>query len=226
MVILRRWLAENTLQVGDRLPPERDFAEILSISRPELRKALAILEAEGQIERRIGSGTFISKTSQTIHSAFALSELTNRTGPHDAMIARLSFEPELAHLAALHATPMQIKKLKQLSGDIRAVSTWQEYEALDFALHDLVAQSTGNMLLNELHKIMNFVRQVVVWRTLSSGEIGPTPTYHSFDEHDAIVTAIANRDRPGARKAMRAHLLSTLNAMTLGNAVGNEDYND
>lgn len=226
MTILRRWLAENAPQVGDRLPPERNFAETLSISRPELRKALAILEAEGQIERRIGCGTFIAKTSYSIHSALALSELTNRTGPHDAMIARLSFEPEIAHLAALHATPMQINMLKQLSGDIRSVSTWQEYEALDFALHDLIAQSTGNTLLHELHKIMNSVRQVVVWRTLSSGEIGPTPTYHSFDEHDAIVTAIANRDRLGARKAMRAHLFSTLNAMTLENAVGNEDYND
>jgi DNA-binding FadR family transcriptional regulator len=65
-----------------------------------------------------------------------------------------------------------------------------------------------------LHKIMNAVRQVVVWRQLSPGFDGPPPDYHSFAEHEAIVAAIARRDRAAAKMAMRAHLTSTLQAMT------------
>jgi DNA-binding GntR family transcriptional regulator len=61
---------------------------------------------------------------------------------------------------------------------------------------------------------MNAVRQVVVWRQLSLSVEGPPPDYHSFDEHDAIVSAIAKRDRSAVKLAMRAHLKSTLNAMT------------
>lgn len=207
---LRHWLDRH--ETGSRLPPERRLAETLHVTRPALRKALALLEVEGRIIRQVGRGTFVATPPSTSYAG--LSALTARTGPHDAMMARLALEPELAKLAALHATPLHISRLQSLASDIRHVSTWDEYEALDHALHDLIAESAGNVLLHELHKIMNAVRQVVVWRQLSPGIAGPPPDYHSFDEHDAIVAAIAARNRTAAKTAMRAHLNATLHAMT------------
>jgi DNA-binding FadR family transcriptional regulator len=211
---VRAWLDRNHAAPGSRLLPERTLAEALNLSRPELRKALAVLENEGRIVRRVGRGTFVTAPPDVMLTPASLAALTERTGPYDAMTARLSFEPELAHLAALHATPLQITKALELADEIRAATTWESYEKLDHDLHDLIAESSGNVLLHELHKIMNAVRQVVVWRKLSSGHVGPEPDYHSFDEHDAIVAAIAQRDRAGARAAMRRHLQSTLNVMT------------
>lgn len=212
---LRNWLRDTDPQVGTRLLPERILAQSLDLSRPELRKALAVLEAEGRIIRHVGRGTFVASVSDMLQSPASIAALAERTGPHDAMMARLSLEPELAHLAALHATPLQIAQAQALATEIRAAKTWDAYEKLDHSLHDLIAKSAGNVLLYELHKIMNAVRQVVVWRQLSSGFEGPLPDYHSFDEHDAIIAAIAGRDRSGARAAMRRHLQSTLNAMTV-----------
>jgi DNA-binding FadR family transcriptional regulator len=212
---LRDWMRDTDPQVGSRMPPERALAATLDVSRPELRKALAVLEMEGRIMRHVGRGTFVASPSDVLQSPASISGLAERTGPHDAMMARLSLEPELAHLAALHATPLQISKAQTLAAGIRAATTWEAYERLDHALHDLIAASSGNVLLHELYKIMNAVRQVVVWRQLSSGFEGPLPDYHSFDEHDAIIAAIAGRDRSGARAAMRRHLQSTLNAMTV-----------
>lgn len=212
---LREWLRVNRPEVGSRLPPERALAETLEISRPELRKAFAVLEVEGRINRHVGRGTFVAEPPEAGPMPASLVALTERTGPHDAMMARLSLEPELAHLAAFHATALQISQAQALANDIRAAKTWATYEKLDHALHELIAKSAGNVLLYELYKIMNAVRKVVVWRQLSSGTKGPPPDYHSFDEHDAIIAAIAGRDQSAARAAMRRHLHSTLNAMTV-----------
>lgn len=209
---LRLWLEQS--EIGSRLPPERKLAQSLDVSRPELRKALAILELEGRIKRQVGRGTFINQVEVAPPLTQGISGLTERAGPHDVMMARLSFEPELAHLAALHASRLQISQARDLAVEIRGAKDWETYETLDHALHDLIAQSTGNVLLHELHKVMNAVRKVVVWRKLSQGKDGPAPDYHSFDEHDAIIDAIARRDRAAARTAMRAHLTATLNAMT------------
>lgn len=196
------------------MPPERALAEALDINRAQLRKALAILEIEGRIERHVGRGTFLKEPPPLALAPGSLRTLAERIAPHDAMMARITIEPELARLAATHATPRQIRAAQSLCADIRAAGDWDQYEVLDFALHDLIAESSGNPLLHELHKVMNAVRQVVVWPKLVSGVDRPPPDYHSFDEHDAIVAAIAGRDGPAAKGAMRAHLRTTLQAMT------------
>lgn len=211
---VKTWLAQANLDPGARLPPERSLAQQLGISRTELRKAMAILENEGTVERSVGRGTFLAQPSAAVQTPAALLDLTARTGPHDAMMARIALEPELSHLAALHATPRQVGRAQALAAEIRGAKTWQTYETLDHRLHDLIAEAAGNPLLYELHRIVNAVRKVVVWRQLAPGIEGPPPDYHSFDEHDAIVAAIAERDQAAARKSMRIHLRATLAAMT------------
>jgi len=211
---LRAWIAETHPDAGSRLPSERDLAKTLELSRPELRKSLAALEIEGRIIRQVGRGTFTAEPPSMTQTAASLAALAERTAPHDAMIARLSLEPELARMAALHASPLQVKTMQDLGARIRASRSWADYEELDFELHDLIAKSAGNVLLYELHKIMNAVRQVVVWRKLTSDIKRPSPDYHSFDEHDAIITAIASRDCSAAKDNMRAHLQATLDTLT------------
>ncbi|WP_164125975.1 GntR family transcriptional regulator, partial [Stenotrophomonas maltophilia] len=56
---LRAYLAQTEMGPQGRLPPERDLAAVLDVSRAELRKALAALEAEGQLWRHVGKGTFL-----------------------------------------------------------------------------------------------------------------------------------------------------------------------
>ena len=63
-VRLRSWLKETELPSSGRLPPERQLAGILGLSRAELRKGLALLEAEGLLWRRVGKGTFLSAPTQ------------------------------------------------------------------------------------------------------------------------------------------------------------------
>ena len=211
---LRHWLEHSNLSSGARVPPERILAQSLGVSRADLRKALLVLESEGRLERHVGRGTFLKDANATGPAdAILLAGLANRTGPHEAMTARLALEPELARLAALNATPRQIADLKRLSRDMRNAGDWETYEALDSSFHDLIAEATGNLLLHEVSRIVNGVRRAVVWSRLFLPTDGPNPEYHSFDEHDAIVEALENRNRSEARTAMRKHIEATLGTM-------------
>ena len=215
---LRNWIADSGLSRGERLPPERALCETLGVSRAELRKALLVLESEAFLERAVGRGTFLSKAPRAPRGGDgidrAIASLSESTGPVEAMNARLAFEPELARLAALHATPKQLRDLQSVANAMREAGTWSVYEQLDSTFHETIAAASGNALLQAMHRILNGVRLAVVWRRLKTADRGPDPAYHSFNEHDAILDALENRDAPGAEAAMRAHLESTLSLMT------------
>ncbi|CUH68085.1 Putative L-lactate dehydrogenase operon regulatory protein [Thalassovita gelatinovora] len=214
---VRNWIASSGLTEGGRLPPERELCARLGVSRAELRKANLVLESEGLLTRHVGRGTFLSKAPRPARGGGiddAIATLAESTGPVDAMKARLVLEPEIARLAAMNATPMQLRELRRLAGAMRAASSWSAYEVLDGEFHETMAAASGNSLLQALHKIMNGVRLVVVWRRLKTSDLGPDPSYHSFAEHDVILTALENRDGAAASAAMQAHLNSTVSAMT------------
>lgn len=209
---LRQGLAEGLVATDGRLPAERDLATRLGVNRGEIRKALAVLELEGSLRRHVGRGTFATRAAP--RRGADLAEIADTTSPPEAMQARAILEPELARLAALQATAAQIAELRRLAGAMRGVADWATYEALDYRFHELIAEAAGNRLLMEVERLVNGVRRAVVWGHLALRPIGPSPDYHSFDEHDAIVAAIARRDRAGAAEAMRRHLDSTAGALT------------
>lgn len=216
---LRSWIAASGLKEGARLPAERELATTLGVTRAELRKALLVMEVDGRLERGVGRGTFLAKrpaTARVFSTASGTAALAERTGPHEAMSARIALEPELAAMAAIHGTPLQLRELRSLATAMRAANSWAKYEKLDADFHDLIAQASGNSLLHEVHKIINGVRLVVVWGRLNTPDAAPSPDYHSFAEHDEIAQALELRDGAWAHKAMKAHLTSTLNTMTIG----------
>lgn len=207
--VLANWLAGYGAVPGERLPPERQLSETLGISRGELRKAMTALETEGYVERHVGRGTFLREvTAPDISYGPLLAQLSHVTSPHDAMMARLSLEPELAGHAAIHATQRHLAEARGLADAMRAARNWAEYEQLDSRLHELIAVATGNPLLVELHRIVNAVRLSVVWSNLEIPRDGPPDNYHSFSEHDKIISALEQSDRRAAHTAMRNHLKS------------------
>jgi DNA-binding FadR family transcriptional regulator len=201
---LRSYLVESGLDHGDRLPPERQLAEHLGISRAELRKALGFLQAEGQLWRHVGRGTFVgSRPADTVGDIAAMAR---RTNPGEIMRARLVFEPEIARTAALNATPAHVEEMRNAALKSKAATTWRLYETWDTRLHCVIAEATQNSLLVGLLDTLNAVRRAATWGRLRVQPVRPDREHHSFAEHDAIVDAIANRDAAAAANAMRGHL--------------------
>lgn len=207
---LERWLDASALPPSGRLPPERRLAETFQVSRAELRKALAVLEAEGRLVRSVGRGTFLKPGNDAPPMVEAIAD---RTSPPAAMQARFLIEPELAGLAAISANPTQLSEMRTLAERMRTVDSWDEYRLLDARFHDLIAEATGNPLLVATYRVINGVRRSVAVRRIRYAEAKPSPNHHSFDEHDRIVEAIAHHDCGSAAAAMRAHLNGTAVAL-------------
>lgn len=203
---LRAYLAQTDLPVDSRLPTERALSQQLGITRAELRKALAVLEAENQIWRHVGKGTFIG--SRPMDTMADVAAISRRTNPSDVMRTRLLIEPEVARMAALNATSDQIAEMRVCLQRTRSAQTWRQYEAWDNRLHRVIGEATQNALLLALLDTLNAVRRAVAWGRLRVEKLKPAPDHHSFDEHEAIVSAIAERDLDRAAAAMRRHLES------------------
>lgn len=201
---LRAFIATTDPSPGVRLPPERELAELLGVTRAELRKGLAALEAEGLLWRHVGKGTFFgAKPAATNATVTALARTTN---PNEVMRARSALEPEITRLAALNATDQEIARLQSTSARCREAETWRQYEAMDALLHHQIASASHNGLLIGLLDILNAVRRTVTWGRLRVDAARPPSDHHSFAEHDRIVEAIASRDLAAAEAAMRAHI--------------------
>jgi DNA-binding FadR family transcriptional regulator len=201
---LSAYLSQSGLGHGDRLPPERELAGQLGLTRAELRKALAMLQAEGQLWRHVGRGTFIgSRPPETVGDIAAMAR---RTNPEEIMRARLLIEPEIARTAALNATSAQVEEMRIAAAKSRSAATWRLYERWDTRLHRIIAEATQNSLLVGLLDTLNAVRRMATWGRLRVNPLRPDRNHHSFAEHDAIVDAIAHRDMAEAANAMRAHL--------------------
>lgn len=200
---LRRWLADGTWQIDARLPPERDLATRLGVSRTDLRKALGVLETEGRIWRHVGKGTFVG--GPPAEQAADLTALAGRTNPAEVMRMRLILEPAAAELAAISATPEQIAELRSLLVRTRAAQTFQDYVLWDYRLHLAVAESSRNSLMAGFLGALSAIRRSVVWRRLREKD-PPRADNPSLVEHERIVEAIEERNPEAAGRQMRQHL--------------------
>ena len=203
---LRAYLAQSGMLTDGRLPPERRLTQTLGVSRSELRKALAVLEAEGQLWRHVGKGTFVG--SRPLDTQADIAAITRRTNPAEVMKTRLLLEPEVTRLAALNATPAQIAEMRICLRKSREAGSWRQYENWDNRLHRVIAEATQNNLLLALLDTLSAVRRAVAWGRLRANPVKPDPDHHSFAEHDAIVAAIVERDMARAAACMRRHLES------------------
>jgi DNA-binding FadR family transcriptional regulator len=201
---LKAYLAQQDLPANTRLPPEREMSEILGVRRGELRKALAILEDDGELWRHVGKGTFVG--TRPVDEIGTIAGVANQTNPADVMRTRLLIEPEIAREAALHATLDDIREMRACIKASMQSATWRQYENWDNRLHRAIAEATHSTLLLALFDTLNAVRRAVVWGRLREGKDRPPPTHHSFGEHVAIVDAIEHRDLDAAANMMRQHL--------------------
>jgi len=188
---------------GARLPPERDLARQLGVSRPSVREALIALEVEGYVEVRVGSGVYVIGPAPALRSP----PLPADSGPFELIRARWLIEAECAALAAKEATKTQIRSMEEA---LDQMESERERGVMplssDRLFHLRIAEASGNSAL------------ALVVKTLWDQRTGPLflRLEHHFDtpelwgvaikEHREIVAAIARHDAAAARAAMRGHM--------------------
>lgn len=200
---LRDFLTDQEIGLNGKLPPERRLCTELGLTRGRLRKAMAVLEAEGQVWRHVGRGTFFGP--RPVMNLTDIEYLNAHSRPTEVMEARLAIEPQLAKLAALHGTPSNFSEMRRCKKLCKSAGEWRVYESWDNNFHQAVAKATCNKLLISLFDTLNIVRRSTVWGQLRSTKLPPA-NHASFAEHDAIYDAITARDAEAASERMSEHL--------------------
>ncbi|MBB3594545.1 DNA-binding FadR family transcriptional regulator [Rhizobium sp. BK529] len=204
---LRALLRSDSLDADGKLPTERTLSEMLGVSRRSIRRALEVLEAEGRIWRRQGSGTFAGKRpdewSNQVDSIIAETDFM------EIMEVRLRIEPQLVQLAAMRAKAAEIECMYDLVEKIYGSTDADGRELWDGALHRQIAQCAGNQFFLTIFDVINRVRQDPAWQTIRERARSISRTREvTYGQHRAIVDAIAARDPARAGEAMRQHLLT------------------
>src|SRR5687768_14237734 len=113
LALFKRLIAEGALVPGDRLPPERELAEMTGVSRSSLRQALKVLDNLGIISQRVGSGTRLNESAASVLSQpLEFLILLEGISFQELMEARLIVEPELAARAAVRASAEELSVLE------------------------------------------------------------------------------------------------------------------
>lgn len=204
---LREMVHHGELKFGDRLPPERNLAKMLGVSRPTLRAGLRSLVAVGVLRSRQGAGTFVVEAGASpaldgnpLQMMASLHGFSNE----EMFEARISLEMEIAKLAAERATGEQLAAMSEEVAEMfAALDSPQEYLVHDMRFHQTIAHASGNRVLTAL---MNMVAQIL-FEARSKTVHRAVNLKESAVMHQQIYRAIRDRSPEAARSAMRDHLL-------------------
>ena len=194
------------LKEGDRLPPERELAVELSISRRALRQALAQMELNGQVWRGKRNGTILGRRAPA--TASGVDHSLARASPGDIMEARLTLEPVVAALAASKATAADLEKIENCARRTAEVTDDESWSRWDGAFHLAIAEATHNDVLEALITAFNTARTQPQWRSMRVSLVTPDMRRVTVAWHRAIADALRQRQPEEAGRAMRRHLLA------------------
>ena len=188
---------------GQRLPPERDLAKQLGVSRPSVREALIALEVEGYVDVRVGSGVYVAGP----RPGAAAADLPADSGPFELIKARSLVEAECAALAARAATRAQVRAMEEALDEMAAEARRGDMPlSSDRAFHLRIAEASGNSALALVVKTLWDQRTGPLFLRLEHHFDTPALWSVAIREHREIVAAIARHDASAARGAMRRHM--------------------
>lgn len=213
-------IARGEFGPGDRLPPERDLARLLGVSRPTVREAMIALEIAGLVEVRVGAGIFVTLQA-TVERADAAVRRIARAGPSpmELLGARLLIEPEVAARAAAMAEPEALQAIAETLEQMEAAVDTPAHRAADQLFHGRIAAATHNTVLVSLvDEIWGQMFTPLFERMGARSGLIPQARDATLDEHQAIYKAIAAGDSAGARRAMTNHLSNVERILAEGDA--------
>jgi GntR family transcriptional regulator, transcriptional repressor for pyruvate dehydrogenase complex len=200
---IRTFIDKGNYTPGARLPPERDLALQLGVSRPSVREALIALEIEGSVEVRMGAGVYVCSVAQRKPHALA----TMGESPIELMQARAAIEGTVVLLACAKATPDALLALRQiLDNMLAAMAQNRSPLVFDRQFHQTIAAMAGNSVLERLvGELFDERHSPIAARLSAHSESGQTWAT-ALQEHKAILRALENRDVLAAQTAVRMHL--------------------
>jgi DNA-binding FadR family transcriptional regulator len=211
---LLRSIRDGLMVPGAKLPNERDLAAQLNTSRTAVRSALSMMERQGLVHRRVGSGTFLADDAQDI---FDRMDQTS-AAPHDSVPSfgeivegRMLFEPAMMHLVVDRVQDQDIAEMRRQLAEISDAPTWEDFKEAIYALHRAIFAATRNKFLMQIMGSILDDRRAVLFDGHDTDKPAPPPVkQQTHRDLKAIVDAIAERNARRAEELVSDHLMRTL----------------
>ncbi len=204
-------IGEQQLRPGDKLPPERDLARMMDVSRPVVREALRALALMRVVDIRPGDGTYVTSLEprQLIsHLDFVFPKDT--VALVQLLEARRVIESGNVRLAAARITEPELARLDELVRSLEgAIDDPERFRELDIAVHLEICAAADNFLLLQFMKILSTLGRVSRERT---GAVRATREA-ALRDHRRILEALRAHEPAGAERAMLDHLEAVAHAM-------------
>lgn len=207
---LKQRIANQEYVVGDRLPAERVIADEMNVSRTVVREAIIMLEVEGLVDVRKGSGIHVVDTESKMQLVESTEEENDflMAGPFELLQARQLLESNIAEFAATQVTKQDIVALQAIQETARKEDRARDSE-WDKQFHIQVAKATQNSVLVTLvEKLWQHREQNPYWRKLHE-HIDDRAMESWCEDHEQILRALMRKDPKAAKLAMWQHLENT-----------------
>lgn len=211
-------ILKGEMPVGTQLPPERDLALQLGVSRGAVREAIRELRAQGIVESLPGPGRGTRITSgqtEALARMFRLHLAIATTSIKDLYVARVALEGGTAALAAMHWSASGISELERLLEEMDGATALPAYNELDTQFHVAIAAAAKNPLIGDLTAaIREALRDPIL---AASEEMGDWQQFRLVlcEQHRGIFDAIARRDAAEASSRMEHHIRHSAHALGL-----------
>jgi GntR family transcriptional repressor for pyruvate dehydrogenase complex len=208
---IKEMIVRGDVRAGQRLPPERELAAQLGVSRPSLREAIRALIALNILDSRHGDGTFVSSLEPDLLIKpidFVLQ--VNDGGMAALFEARRELEAGIAALAAERATDLELAELEDLVTQGRTkVNDPDAFIDYDVEFHDRVRRFARSPVLASMLGSVSLLSLESRRRTAQVGAVRS----RAASDHALMVKKLKARDSEGARQAMLSHLQHVLEGL-------------
>jgi DNA-binding FadR family transcriptional regulator len=194
----------GVLKAGDPLPPERDLALSLNVSRPSVREALRGLTVLGVVKTRQGGGAYISDLGPDsllgpIQFYLALEDVNIR----DLYDARSLIESDVARRAAVNIDEAALEQLEVLLAEQKeTINDPIAFRRSDYEFHELIWIGSRNAFLKRIGESLNVLG--LEFRKRASER--PETLAQSLLDHRVLLDALKARDPEAAARAAEAHM--------------------
>jgi GntR family transcriptional repressor for pyruvate dehydrogenase complex len=199
-------ISDGRLKLGDKLPPERDLAVQLGVSRSSLREAVRILDAYGLVESNQGGGTYV--TDRFTESVFDFLGFGRRLSPvnfRHLLRTRLIIETGAVETAPADSLAETAAILGGLVKRMEAETDLAVLGSLDAQFHECLVERAGNPILTALYRMIS--------KMLKQGTIEviayPTARLVAIEDHRELAAGFARGEREACREVVRRHLEHT-----------------
>ena len=207
-------IRDGSLRPGHRLPNERELASRYGTTRATVRSALSMMDGQGLIRRRVGSGTYLADDADQIFAKLDITPIRSHDDVPsflEILEGRLLFEPAMLSLVVSRATTEDYEAMEDALARVLAAPTWLDFKEAIYGLHGRMFAATRNRFLIQVFESIVADRRAVRFDGLDTANPVPEPVRRkAYNDLQAIVRALASRDERQADKLMRDHLLRTL----------------